>query len=90
MGVLGCLLRCQNIYEAFAEIVKAIGPGNMTIERCRIELGKNEDAANIGIDAIAQGNIDDAVLPGQRNSGFGSMTGEGKKPFAFAASENQS
>ena len=38
--------------------------------------------AQIGVDAVGEGDVDDAVLAGKGNGWFCAIAGEGEKPFA--------
>ena len=57
----------------------------MAIERVRFVLDEHDDLAETRIDAIAQGKVDDAVLPSEGDGGFRTLLRERKKPLAFAA-----
>ena len=38
-----------------------------SMERYGVELGQHRDFENVGIDTVADRNIDQAILPGNRN-----------------------
>jgi len=39
----------------------------------RAVLGEYSDISDAGVDAVAQGKINDTVFPGERNGGFGTL-----------------
>ena len=41
-----------------------------------------------GVQAVAQGEIDDAILAAERDGGFGAMFGQRLESLAFAAGED--
>jgi hypothetical protein len=70
------------------EIIKIISPGDMSVERYRIELGEDSDSENIGVDAVTNGDINQAILPGNRDSGLGTQHGQRVKALTLTASQN--
>ena len=58
---------------------------DVAIERESFVLGEDVNAAEIGVDAVGKGDIDDAVLPAKRNGWFGAVAREREKAFACAA-----
>src|SRR5215510_8688775 len=48
-------------------MIKLVGLSDVTVERCRVELGEDINAFKIRIDAIGDRNIDETILPCQRN-----------------------
>jgi hypothetical protein len=48
-------------------------------------LRENENAAEIRIDAVRKGDVNDAVESSERNSGFGAVASEGPEAFALAS-----
>jgi hypothetical protein len=53
----GRLLRGQNLPETWRDIVEFEGGVNMPVQRHAIKLGKHVDAANAGVQTVADGNI---------------------------------
>ncbi len=78
-GVGEGLLRGEDFDEAAGEMVELIGLRNMAVERGGVELGQQINASQAGIDAIGDGNVDQAVFAGERHGGFGAFLGEGKQ-----------
>src|ERR1700686_2628238 len=53
-------------------------------------LGKDEDAAQVGIYAIRKSDINDAVETTEGNGGLGPIPREGPKPFTLTTCEKNS
>ena len=79
-------LRRQNLDE-LAEFLGDDAPAhsNVAIERERLVLRRDIDAAQARVDAVAQGKVDDAVGTAEVHGGFGSFLGEREQAFAHAA-----
>ncbi len=60
------------------------GLADMAIERERLVLGEDVDLAQIGVDAVGEGDINDAVDAAEGDSRFGAVAGERIKPLACA------
>ena len=58
---------------------------DVAVERERLVLGEDVDVAKVGVDAVGEGDVDDAVLAGEGNRGLGAIAGEGKEPLARPA-----
>jgi hypothetical protein len=72
------------------EAVKLIGIGDMSVKGYRVELCQYGNFENIGINTVADRDIDQAILTGDRDRGFRSHLGQREKPGASAAAENYS
>jgi len=70
MRVVRRLLGRQNLDETLGEEIHAIRLRNVPVEGRRIELRQDEDPADIGVQAIADGDVDQAILPSDRNGGL--------------------
>jgi len=57
---------------------------NMPVERSGIELGQEINSAQAGVDAVGNGDIDEAIFTGERDSGFGAFFCERKQPCSLA------
>src|SRR5271170_150995 len=77
--------------EHFDEIAVAHqrGPSlaHVTIEAERFVLGEDEDAAQIAIQAIGKGDVNDAVDAAEGDGGLGAIASEGPKAFALATGQ---
>ena len=82
------LLR-RNRGDIFAQFgVENIPAGpDMAIERVRLVLNEDGDLAESGVQAIAQGKVDDAIFPAKGNSRLRALVGERKESFAFPAGQ---
>ena len=54
----------------------------------RLVLRQDEDAAEAAVDAVGQGEVDDAVEPAERHGRLGPVAGERFEPGALAARED--
>jgi hypothetical protein len=55
---------------------------DMAIQREGFVLGEDVDVAEVGVDAVGEGDIDDAVLTGEGNGRLGAVAGERKEPLS--------
>src|ERR1700677_853574 len=68
--VLADALHGRKNFDEFAQFVghdRSPSLANVAIERQRLVLRKDVNVAQIGVDAVGKGDIDDAVLTGKRN-----------------------
>ncbi len=82
---LGDALHGGKDLDELAELVgddRAPALADVAVERERLVLGEDVDVAQVGVDAVGEGDVDDAVLAGEGDGGFGAIAGEGKEPFA--------
>src|SRR5271156_71512 len=63
---------------------------NLAIQRERLVLGEDKDAAQAGVDAVGERNIDDAVDAAEGYGWFGAVAGERIEALAGASSEQDS
>ena len=64
-GIVGRLLGGQDLHEALSEQIHPVGLVDVPVERCRIELRQHEDAADVGVQAVADRDVDQPVPAGQ-------------------------
>ena len=62
----------------------------MAVEGERLVLGEDVDVTQVGVDAVGQGDVDDAVLTCKGDGGLGSIASEWKKPLARTTGEQDS
>src|SRR6185503_4274147 len=74
VGPFRCDLGGENLNEPVCESTEAICSSDVTIERSRVVLSQYEDSMNIGVDAVGNRDVDQAVLAAKRYGGFGSLT----------------
>ena len=87
-GVRERLFGGENFDEAAAEVIEFVGLGNMAMQRGGVELGKQVNAAQIGIDAIGDGDVHQAIFAGERDRWFGALFGKREKASALSAAHN--
>jgi hypothetical protein len=84
---LGDALHGGEDFNEFAELIgdnRTPAFADVAIERQSFVLGHDVDMTQTGVDAVGKGYIDDAVLPGEGDSGFGSITSQRKKALSGA------
>jgi hypothetical protein len=61
---------------------------NVMVQRRRVELREHEDAPQLGVQAVADGHVDQAVLAANRHRGLGALVRKGKEARSLTASED--
>ena len=82
---LGDALHGREDLDELAELVGDDGApalADVAVERERLVLGEDVDVAQVGVDAVGEGDVDDAVLAGEGHGRLGAIAGEGEEPFA--------
>ena len=77
---LGHALHRRQDLDEFTEFSgdhRAPALADVTVEAKRLVLREDVDRTEVGVDAIRQRDVDDAVLPRERNSGFWRGRGSG-------------
>src|SRR5262245_51407030 len=77
---LGRLLGSENVDETTRKQIHAIGLTHVPIQRRGVELRQDIDAADIGMEAIANRYVDKAVLAADRNCRLRSQLRQWKEP----------
>ena len=76
-GAVGSLLGGEHLHEPLAETGgEVVGHREMTIEGGAVELRQHIDLVDLGVDAVADGNINQSVLAGKRHGRLGTHLGE--------------
>src|SRR5262245_46794445 len=86
VGALGCLFSRENLDESRAEKIHAIRLADMPVERSRVELRQYKNAANVGMQAVADRNIDQPVLAADWNRRLRSELREREEAFPLPTS----
>ena len=86
---VGCLLGGQHFDEAIREHVQPVGLRDVPVEGRGVELRQHEDALEAGMQAVADRDVDQAVLARERNRGLRSHVGQREEARAAPAAENQ-
>ena len=84
------LLGGPDLHPARMEGVEIIGLGNVAMEGYRIELRQDRNAVDFGVDAVADGNVDQAILARDRHSRFGAHLRQRIKTGAASAAHDDS
>jgi hypothetical protein len=63
---------------------------NVAVKRKRFVLGEDVDAAEIGVEAVGESDIDDAIHASEGDGGLGAVAGKRIKAFSSAAREKDS
>ena len=85
---LGPLLRREDLDEAAGEAVEAVALLDVAVQRAAVELRQQADAAEVGVEAVADRDVHDPVLPAQRDRGLRPVLGEREEPGAGAAAQD--
>ena len=83
------LLRRQD-FDKLPELLRDDAPAHpdVAVERERFVLRRNEDAAQPGVDAVAEREVDDAIGPAKVHGRLGPLLGERIEPLARAAGQD--
>ena len=83
------MLRRENLDESVAEQIHPVGLCNVPVQGRRVELRQDEDPAEVGVQAVADWNVDQPVLPTDWHGRFRSLSGERKQSRSLPATENE-
>ena len=83
------LLGGQDLDEAVREAIHPVGAGDVAVERRRVELREHEDAPQVGVQAVADRHVDQAVLAADRHRRLRAMLREREEAAALAAAEDE-
>ena len=79
----------QDFDEALAEQIHPVGLADVPVERRRVELRQDEDAPDVGVQAVADRDVDQAVLAADRDRRLRTKLRERKQPRALTAAEHE-
>jgi hypothetical protein len=88
MRICHGLLGGQNLDEAFCKGIESIAVDDVVIQGGRIELSQYENFVQSGVDAIADGNVDQPIFSAQWNRRFGSVLGQREETLSRSAGED--
>ena len=86
--VVGRLLGGQDLDEALAEQVHPVRLRDVPVERRRIELRQDEDPPDVGVQAVADRDVDQPVLAADRHRRLRAVLREREEPGSLAAAED--
>jgi hypothetical protein len=77
--------------EVMAQVIAEYVPSGFEVfyQRLGLVLGQDHDLIDIGIDAVAQGNVNDTIYASEGNRRFGTITGERIEAFTLSASHDK-
>ena len=83
------LLGCEHLNKTLAEgITEVVGLAEVTIQRRTVELRHHVHLVDVRVDAVADGNINQSILTGQRYCRLGTHLGERIETSPCPAAEN--
>ena len=86
---VGRLLGGEDFDEALREHVEPVGLRDVAVERRRVELRQHEDPLEVGVQAVADRDVDQPVLAAERHRRLRAHVGQREEARAAAAAENQ-
>ena len=89
-GVVQRLLGGEDFHEAAVEGVEDVGAADVLVQAGGVELREDVDAVQAAVDAVGDGDVDEAVLARHRHGRLGADLGEGIEPGALSAAEYES
>src|SRR5206468_878294 len=89
IGPLVSLLGGQDFDETAAERVELVTVGDVPVQAHTQELRQHVDAFHAAIDAVADRDVDEAVLPGQRHGRLAAKFRQRIEPRSTAAAQDQ-
>ena len=89
VGVVGRLLGRQDLDESLAEEVHPVGLADVPVERRRVELRQDEDPPDVGVQAVADRDVDEAVFARNRHRRLRSELRQREEPRALSAAEHE-
>ena len=87
--VVGRLLGGEDLDEPLAEEIHPVGLRDVPVERRRVELRQHEDPADVGVQAVADRDVDEAVLAADRHRRLRAELRQRKQPRALSAAEDE-
>ena len=79
VAVVDRLLGGQDVDEAAAEGVEAVGLGDVAVQARAVELGDDEDAVDAGVQAVADRDVDEPELAAHRHRRLGAVLVSGQR-----------
>src|SRR5262249_10571020 len=89
VGSLVGLLRRQHLDEAAAEGIELVGVGDVPMQADAEELRQDINALHTAVDAVADGDVDQPVLAGDRNGGLAAQLRQRVQACASSSSEDE-
>src|SRR6185436_4428274 len=87
-GAVNGLFRREHFDMSPVKRIESIAIRDVTIQRCRVVLRQDEDPFQSRVEAVADGDIDQAILSAKWNRGFGTILCQRKEPLPCATRQN--
>ena len=84
------LLGGEDVHEAAAKRIEVKGVLDVPVQRSGVELGQQKDAVDRAVDAVADRDIDEAILAGERHRRLAPLLGERMQTRAATAAHDDS
>eukprot|EP00983_Pelagomonas_calceolata_P019571 616280-Pelagomonas_calceolata.AAC.3 len=65
-----------------------VGLGQVAVQGCGVELGEAVHLVDVGVEAVADGNVDQAVVCAQGHGWLGTLFGQGVQPGTRSTSQD--
>src|SRR5208282_2879563 len=81
--------RRQQLVELAEFLADDAGPSfaDVAIERERLVLSEDVDPPQAGVDAVGEGDVDDAIVPAERHGRLSAVTSQGEEPLPGTSSK---
>ena len=89
LGRLVGLLGGKDLDETTAKGVEIVGVGDVPVQTHAEKLRQHVDTADIAVDAVADGDVNQTILAGQGDSRFTAQFRQGIQPCAPTAAQDQ-
>ncbi len=89
VGRLVGLLGGQHLDETLAERIELVGVGDVAVQADAEELRQHIDAVEAAVDAVADGDVDEAILAGNGHGRLAAQHGQGIKASAATSTKDQ-
>src|SRR5215813_9274004 len=78
----------DDLNKTICERAEPIGASNVAIKRGGVVLRENEDSQEVGVDAVRDRNIDQAIVATERDGGLGAQASEREQALANSAAKD--
>ena len=82
-------IRLEELHAALVAVeIPRPAETDMVVQRARVVLGQDNDVVDVRIDAVRQGEVDDPVLPPERDGRLGPDSRQDRQALTLTASED--
>jgi hypothetical protein len=89
-GVIRCLFGSKYIYKTGTKLAELVSILNMLIKGSTVELSQYPHAVDVAVDAIADGNVNQPVFPGNWNGRLTPAGCKGEQPCSGTTAKDYS